>query len=129
MANECIPLFRPGQDISATASAAVTGKRFVDWTGYLSTSTPSTLPTVAHATAAGKVAGVSAYDAASGSRVAVIRGKGQIVPVTSLGAITAGVEVEVGAGGKVTTFGSGVKVGRALGAASGADVDCFVELY
>jgi hypothetical protein len=127
MANECIPLFRPGADITATASAAVTGKRFVDWTAGFTT-TPSTLPTVAHATAAGKVAGVSAYDAASGSRVAVIRGKGQIVPVTALGSITALAEVEVGTGGKVTTFSAGVKVGRALSAGS-ADTDCFVELY
>jgi hypothetical protein len=128
MANECIPLFRPGTDISATASAAVTGKRFVDWTGYFSLTTPSTLPTVAHATAAGKIAGVSAYDAASGSRVAVIRGKGSIVPVTALGAITAGVEVEVGTGGKVTTFSAGVKVGRALSAGS-TDADTWIELY
>ena len=128
MANECIPLFDPGQSISATASAAVTGKRLVDWTAGL-TSTPSVLPTVAHATAAGKIAGVSAYDAASGSRVAVIRGKGKVVPITALAAITALAEVEVGTGGKVATFGSGVKVGRALGGASGADVDCFVELY
>ena len=81
MANECIALFRPGQDVSATASAAVTGKRFVDWTGYLSLTTPSTLPTVAHATAAGKIAGVvSVCDAASGSRVTVIRGKGHNSP-------------------------------------------------
>lgn len=129
MANECIPLFRPGQDVTATASAGVTGKRLVDWTGYFSSAAPSTLPTVAHATAAGKVAGVAAYDAASSSRVAVIRGKGQIVPITSLGAITAGVECEVGTGGKVTTFSAGVKVGRALSATTGADQDCFVELY
>lgn len=128
MANECIPLFRPGQDVSATASAAVTGKRFVDWTGYFSLTTPSTLPTAAHATAAGKIAGVAAYDAASGSRVAIIRGKGQIVPVTAAGSITAGAELEVGTAGKATTFSAGVKVGRALSAGS-TDTDMWVELY
>ena len=57
MANEAIPLFRPGQDISATASAAVVGKRFVAWTGYFSTTTPSQLPTAAHTGAAAASAG------------------------------------------------------------------------
>jgi hypothetical protein len=128
MANECIPLFKPGQDISATASAAVTGKRFVDWTGFLSLTTPSTLPTAAHATAAGKVAGVSGYDAASGSRFPITRGKGAIVPVTALGNITAGVELEVGTAGQATTYSAGVKVGRALSAGS-AGADVWVELY
>jgi hypothetical protein len=128
MANECIPLFRPGQDLTATASAAVTGKRLVAWTGYLSTATPSTLPTAAHATAAGAVAGVAVYDAASGSRFAITRGKGAWVPVTALGAITAGVEVEAGAGGKVTTFSAGVKVGRAMSTGV-TDTDCIIELY
>jgi hypothetical protein len=128
MANECIPLFRPGTDISATASAAVTGKRFVEWTAGFSLTTPSTLPTVAHATAAGKVAGVAAYDAAINTRGAVIRGKGTIVPVTALGNITALAEIEVGTGGKATTFSAGVKVGRALSAGT-ADADVWVELY
>lgn len=128
MANECIPLFDPGQNVSATASSAVTGKRLVDWTGYLSLTTPSTLPTAAHATAAGKVAGVASYDAASGARFAILRGKGKIVPITASTAITAGAEVEVATGGKVVTYSAGVKVGRALSTGS-TDTDCFVELY
>jgi len=129
MANESIPLFRPGQDISATASAAVTGKRFVAWTGgLLPLTSPKTLPTAAHATAAGAIAGVSSYDAASGSRFAVQRGKGLVVTVTAAGNFAALSEVEVGANGKAAVFGSGVKVGKALSAGS-TDTDCFVELY
>jgi Uncharacterized conserved protein (DUF2190) len=129
MANESIPLFRPGQDISATASAAVTGKRFVAWTGgLLPLTSPKTLPTAAHAGAGLAIAGVSSYDAASGSRFAIQRGKGLVVTVTAGAAITALAEVEVGTNGKAITKASGVAVGRAMSAGS-TDTDCFVELY
>lgn len=124
MANECIPLYRPGLDISAVTTGAVTGKTFVDYSAALTTG----LPSVNTATAAGKVAGVAAYDAASGARVAVIRGKGQIVPVTAGGTITALAEVEVGSGGKAVAFASGVKVGRALSAGTNNN-EVIVELY
>jgi hypothetical protein len=124
MANECIPLYRPGLDITAVTTGAVVGKTFVDYSAALATG----LVSVVTATAAGKVAGVAAYDAASGARVAVIRGKGQIVPVTAGAAITALAEVEVGTGGKVVTFSAGVKVGRALSTGVN-NTDCFVELY
>jgi Uncharacterized conserved protein (DUF2190) len=124
VANECIPLYRPGLDITAVTTGAVVGKTFVDYSAALTTG----LVSVVTATAAGKVAGVAAYDAASGARVAVIRGKGQIVPVTAGANITALAEVEVGSGGKVVTAASGVKVGRALSAGSN-NADCFVELY
>ena len=102
MANECIPFFRPGQDISATASAAVTGKRCVAWTGdFFPSQVTKTLPTVAHAACRVAIAGVASYDAALGSRFAVQRGKGLVVTVTAEAAITALAEVEVGTDGKV----------------------------
>ena len=125
MANECIPLYRPGTDITAVTTGAVTGKRFVDYSAAMTTG----LPSVNTATAAGKVAGVAAYDAASGARVAVIRGKGTIVPVISGAAVTALAEVEVGTTGRAVPFSAGVKVGRALSAAGAADVQIWVELY
>jgi hypothetical protein len=125
MANECIPLYRPGQDISAVTTGAVVGKTFLDYSAALTTG----LVSVNTATAAGKVCGVAAYDAASGSRVAVIRGKGQIVPVTSGAAVTALAEVEVGASGKAVTFSAGVKVGRALNTVGAANAQLWVELY
>jgi len=124
MANECIPLYRPGQDITAVTTGAVTGKTFLDYSAAMTTG----LPSVNTATAAGKVCGVAAYDAASGSRVAVIRGKGQIVPVTAGGTIAALAEVEVGATGRPVTFSAGVKVGRALTAGTSGN-QMYVELY
>jgi hypothetical protein len=125
MANECIPLYSPGQDISAVTTGAVVGKTFVDYSAAMTTG----LPSVNTATAAGKVAGVAAYDAASGSRVAVIRGKGQIVPMTSGAAITALAELEVGTTGRPVTFSAGVKVGRALSTVGAANAQVWVELY
>jgi hypothetical protein len=125
MANECIPLYRPGHDLTCVTTGAVVGKTFVDYSAAMTTG----LPSVNTATAAGKVAGVAAYDAASGSRVAVIRGKGQIVPMTcGAGGITALAEVEVGAAGKPVTFSAGVKVGRALSTAAAA-AQIWIELY
>jgi hypothetical protein len=124
MANECIPLYRPGLDITAVTTGAVTGKTFVDYSAALTTG----LVSVNTASAAGKVCGVAAYDAASGARVAVIRGKGQIVPVTAGGTIAALAEVEVGASGRPVTFSAGVKVGRALSAGTSGN-EMFVELY
>lgn len=124
MANECIPYYRPGLDITALTTTAVTGKTFVDWTAAWTTN----LGSVGTATAAGKIAGVAAFDAATNSRVAILRGKGQIVPVTAGGVIAALAEVEVGSGGKVVTASAGVKVGRALSAGAN-NTDCIVELY
>ena len=80
------------------------------------------------ATAAGLSFGVAAYDAASGKRVPVIRGKGAIVPVLCGGAITAGAEVEVGSGGKAVTIASGKARGRAVETGANGVVS-FIELY
>jgi hypothetical protein len=124
MANECIPLYRPGLDITAVTTGAVVGKTFVDYSAALTTG----LVSVVTATAAGKVAGVAAYDAASGARVAVIRGKGQIVPMTAGATVTALSEVEVGTSGRPINFSAGVKVGRALSAATVGN-EVFIELY
>lgn len=125
MANECIPLYRPGHDLTAVTTGAVTGKTFVDYSAGITTG----LPSVNTATAAGKVAGVAAFDAASGARVAFMRGKGMVVPMTcGAGGVTALAEVEVGANGRPVTAASGVKVGRALStAAAGAEI--LIELY
>lgn len=127
MANESIPVFRPGGDLTATASGAVTGKTFVNITaGY--TLATGVIPTVATAAAAGLTLGVAAYDAASGARVAVIAGPGTITPVTAGGTIAVGAEVEVGASGQAVTIASGKARGRAMSAGtSGSDV--LIQLY
>lgn len=127
MANECIPLFEVGP-ISATATAAVTGKRFVSLSSAANPVT-GVLPGVAHATAAAYALGVAVRDTASGARLSVEHRPGTILPVTCSAAITYGSEVEVATGGKAVTKTSGVAVGRAVSTSSSADTDVFVELY
>lgn len=124
MANECTPLFRPGRDVTALTTAAVTGKTFVEVTADPDATTG--LIKVGVAAAAARGFGVAAYDAAVGKTVPVIRGG--IVPVTAGGAVTAGAEVEVGTDGKAIVLASGKAVGTAVkGAASGADA--LIALY
>ena len=126
MANECIPLYQPGKHITAAVATAVTGKTFVDISGATLNPATGALISVAPATAAGKVLGVAAFDAAVGAQVPVI-GEG-VVPVTAGAAITAGAEVEVGTGGKAITLASGKSVGRALTTAAN-NADVYVRLY
>lgn len=110
MANESKPLFRPGADVTALTTGAVTGKTFVGVSATRDTTTG--LVKVAPATAASKPFGVAAYDAASGATLTVQRGG--ILFVTAGGSIAAGAQVEIGSGGKVVTLASGVPVGVAL---------------
>lgn len=122
MQNACQPLYQEGRNITGRTSAAVVGKRFLTISG----NGTEGLPSVAHATAAGRVFGVAGYDAAISTNVPVIR-KG-VLPVTTAGVIAANAEVEVGANGFAVTKAAGIAVGFALfDAASGADA--FVVLY
>ena len=124
MANENVGVYEPGRNITGRASAAVTGKRFLAITGNRSNGNIA----VAHATAAGRVCGVSKYDAASGEIVGVIRGNSRVTHVTADGAIAAFAEVEVGTAGKAKALASGKAVGYALtAAADGADAE--ISLY
>lgn len=120
MSNECTPLYKPGHEITCLTTTAVLGKRFVNITanrdagsgGLIKVGTPA---------AAGKVFGVAAADAASGSRVLVIRVG--VLPVTAAGSITAGSDVEVTATGAVVTLASGTRVGKAIeNGTTGVDV-------
>lgn len=127
MANECIPYKEPGGAVTAQASAAVIGKRFVAITGEIQADGSIT---VAHATAAGRICGVSKYDAALGGKLGVIRESKIVVPVTAEAAIAAGAEVQVGADGQaLTKTGTNVAVGYAEAAASGPGVDARICLY
>ena len=110
MANEAKPLFRPGADVTALTTGAVTGKTFV---GVSATRDATTgLVKVATATAAAKAFGVASKDIASGATGSILRGG--LVFVTAGGNITAGAQVEVGSGGKAVALASGVAVGQAL---------------
>lgn len=126
MANEAIPLFRPGSDVTCLTTAAVTGKTFVDVSATVDSTTG--LIKVATASAGARALGVATYDAASGARVPVIAGPGTIVYVTAGAAVTAGAEVEVGTSGKAITLASGKAVGKSL--STGANnADMLVRLY
>ena len=109
MANECKPLFRPGAEVTAVTTGAVTGSTFV---GISATRGADGMIKVATATAAGKAFGVASTDIASGAVGNIIRGG--IVFVAAGGAIAAGAQVEVGASGKAVVLASGVAVGQAL---------------
>lgn len=110
MANESKPLFRPGVDVTALTTAAVTGKTFVKVSATRDTVTG--LVKVAPATAGVKPFGVASADIASGATGSILRGG--LVFVTAGGAITAGAQVEIDSAGKAITFASGVPVGTAL---------------
>lgn len=126
MANEAIPLFRPGADVTCLTTGAVTGKTFLD----VSATTDATtgLTKVATCGAGVKAYGVAAYDAASGARVPVLTGPGLHVYVTAGATVAFGVEVEVGTGGKAITLASGKAVGKALAAGTNNN-DLLIKLY
>lgn len=125
MASTPIPNIRaysPGRDITGVATAAVTARTFVKVSGDRSGGNIAVAP----ATAAGRIFGVAATDAAQGGLVAVARDG--VVKVTTAAAITAFAEVEVGSGGKAKALDEGTAVGYAItGAASGADAE--IALY
>lgn len=124
MTNDNIGVYEPGRDLTGHATAAITGKRFVKISGNRVDGNVA----VAHADAAGRVAGVSKWDAASGEKVGIARGNSRVTFVTTGGTIAAFAEVEVGANGLAVTKASGVAVGYAItGAASGADAE--ISLY
>lgn len=105
-----LPKHKPGQAVTYTASAAVTGGRLVEVTGNR---------TVGPAGAdSAKVVGVAGFDAAAGETVTVYRGGVQ--RLTAAAAITAGATVTAAAAGKATTGGTN-KIGIALEAAAAAD--------
>lgn len=133
MANDCIPYYKPGADIPAACSAAVTGKRFLKVTGNrqsgpgLSSTAEGSNYQVAQCVAGDKSIGVSMYDAPINGKVGIVR-EG-IVPVTSGAAVTAGTEVQSDANGKAITLAAGKPLGYAMSGVGAADTDLEVLLY
>lgn len=106
-----LPKFMPGDAVTFTASAAVTGGRLVAASGNR---------TVAPAGAdSAAVVGVAARDAALGEQVAVYIGR-QIHRLPATGEIAAGTQVASAAAGKVAATGTN-KLGLALTSAAEAD--------
>lgn len=127
MANECIPLYRPGADLTVLTTGAVTGKKFVDISATRDAT--SGLIKVAAPSAGGKVFGVAAFDIASGAKGAVIRGRGTILPVVcGAGGVAAGAELQADATGGVITLAAGVAVGRAVETGTATN-DVLITLY
>jgi hypothetical protein len=128
MANEAVPLYRPGADVTCSTTASVVGKTFVD---VSATRPAGGLIQVAPAAAGVAAFGVAKYDAthvSGGTLVGVISGPGTIVPVTAGATVAFGVEVEVGTGGKAITLASGRAVGKALEAGTNNN-DLLIRLY
>lgn len=134
MANDCIPLYRPGQDLTATAGGAITGKTFVKVSAALVAGNPAantngSLMTVVTSTAGARAVGVAVYDVASGARLPIVSVPGQVAPVTAGAAITAGTEVESSATGQAVALSTGKALGMALSTTTGSGQDLFVKLY
>lgn len=108
-----IPKFKPGQAVTFSASAAVTGGREVVVTGDR---------TVGPAGADALAIGTAGFDAAIGEDVTVfLRGNG-VHSLIAAGAIAAGAQVITATGGKVATISTGANpIGIALMAAAAAD--------
>ncbi|MEZ0352384.1 capsid cement protein [Mycobacterium sp. pR1184] len=118
-------VYDPGADITAEATAAVTARRFLAVSGNR---TGGGNIAVAPAAAGVRACGVAGNDAAIGELVRLVRGNSRVVKVTASGAIAAGAEVQVGAGGTATTLAAGVAVGYAMtGAADATDAE--ISLY
>lgn len=142
LANECIPFYRPGADITAVVSATVIGKRcvkisgnrqaFPGAAGSSATTVGTGNVTVAHADAGGRIFGVAKWDATTtdvnNGQVGVIRGPGNVVPITCSANITAFAEVEVTTNGQVAPKASGVAIGFAITAAT-SGTDAQISLY
>lgn len=116
-----LPKFKPGQAVTFTASADVTGGRLVAVTGNRTVG-----PAGADSAA---VVGVAGFDALSGERVTVFTRAGGVQQLVASGAIAAGVKVSAAATGKIQTVGSTVNpIGLALEPAA-ADNDVIDVLF
>ena len=104
------PLHKPGDEITVTASAAITGGQAVVVTGNWQVGPSSG--------ASAAVVGHAAFDAASGQELKIF-GRGQVHYVAASGAINAGARVDSAASGAVASASAGANnLGVALAAAA-----------
>lgn len=109
--------FRPGEPVTCHAAGALTGGRFVRITGAPNGGNP----TVNVPAAGGRIFGVAAQDAASGSKVTVLRPGGSVVQVEAGATLAAGDLVEATATGVAIVRTTGIVAGEVVeGAATGA---------
>jgi hypothetical protein len=131
--NEAIPFYRPGKDITAKATVALTGKRLcaivgnrTSGPGLASTDDPGVYQVGAPA-AGGRVFGVVGYDVPSGSVVPIKRNG--IIPVTTSGAFTAEQEAKVAADGTILPVTAGAIAVGIVHTACSSGADAEFELY
>lgn len=116
-----LPKFKPGQAVTFTASADVTGGRLVAITGNRTVG-----PADADSAA---VVGVAGFNAKAGERVTVFTRAGGVHALTASAAIAAGAKVSSAAAGKIQTIGATTNpIGLALEAAT-ADNDVIDVLF
>lgn len=115
-----LPLYKPGESITGTASAAITGGKLVYVSGD---------GTIANAAAAANIpVGVAAFDVATAGDKVTYFARGTVHRLVAAGAITAGAVVEAGASGNVAAHTVGTNDARVFGialttAADGAAVE------
>jgi hypothetical protein len=126
LANQCIALFEPGDDITMVADATIAGCTFVSPKANSVTDVTTGLQKCVQATAAGRPIGVLNGDAVQGNTRKVVRGN-KIVPVKAGAAIQSGAGIEVGAGGMAVTAAAGIAVGVALTNAANGEL-CYVAI-
>lgn len=108
-----LPKFKPGQAVTFTAEGDITGGQVVE-VGAADRSVK-----VAGAASA-KAIGTAGFDVKAGDKVTVHLA-GPVDTAQSAAAITRGAKVEAAAGGKIQIATTGLVLGIALTAASGAD--------
>lgn len=136
---EVIATYDAGVDITAEASGAIVGGRFVDVPAARNAGGPTGISDLGDGnvicdqslTDFGRAFGVAAIDAAAGRKFDVIRGT-KTVPVECSVAIAIGQDVATGTDGRAKVFAAGagrVALGLALTATSAAGQYCQVALY
>lgn len=105
---EFVPIHKPGQSWTSTASADITAGQALVVSGQ---------DTVAPSAAANAAfVGVAAFDAKSGEKVTVLSGGG-VYPLTSTGTVGDGDPLTTAAGGAVAAAGASPDVGTVIGVA------------
>lgn len=139
MANECIPKYEPGEDLTAYANVALTGKRCValvaDKRGVEAVSDDVTGGNIVVGNPAlgGRIVGVAGYDCPATKLVKVVRGPGKVVPIRCSIAVVFDNEVEAAADGTVIPRDAAARpAGKAIGRAfrsAAINTDALIELY
>lgn len=106
-----LPLFKPGQAVTFTATAAITGGQIVEVSGDRKVAPAGAAST--------KAIGTASQDVAIGDLL-VVHLNGPIDTVIAAAAITAGASVEAAAAGQAQTATTGRVLGIALTAATAA---------